>query len=469
MELKKWWQASHWPVIWGIGILALALGYIGFKKHFFALGEARSSLSIFYITLQLFVLESGSISGYVPWQLELARWLAPAVAAYTAAMALAKIFNEQLQLLRMHLIRGHVVICGLGRKGLLLAQTFHQRGFRVVVIENEEGNDYLERCREQGAIVFLGDATDREMLRKARVDKARYLISVCSDDGANVEVAAHARELVKNRKRGALTCLVHIVELQLCNLLREHELVTQSLDPFRLEFFNVFESGARALLNEHPFLNQTDPGRHGEAHVLVVGLGRMGESLVIRAARDWRPTFLATGKRLRITVIDREAERKAASLCLRYPALSKVCDIVARPMDVFSPEFQEARFMFDADGRGQVTIVYVCMDGDSRGLSIALALNRQIKGRSLPIVVRMTQDAGLARCCKKRTAAKAASTTCMRSGCSRELATRTCCLEASMRFLPLPFTKITFAIRKSSARRLVSTPPWCHGRNCRKA
>jgi hypothetical protein len=395
-QFKQWWQTAQWPVIWSIGVLALGLGCFGFSKHAANAGEMRSPFDLFYLTLQLFVLESGAVSGDVPWQLELARWLAPTVAAYTAAMALAKIFSEQLQLLRMRFINDQVVICGLGRMGLLLAQTFHEHGLRVVVIEKDDGNDDLERCREQGIIVFVGDATSREMLRKARLHQARYLVSVCGNDGANVEVAVRARELVESRKSGALTCLVHIVELQLCNLLREHELVTNNVDPFRLEFFNVFESGARALLKTYPIIDQIHTDRRDEAHVLIVGLGRMGESLVVRAARDWRAISNTNGKPLRITVIDKEAKQKIASLHFRYPSLHKVCDLVAKAMDVFSPEFEEARFMFDPDGRCDVSMVYVCFDNDSRSLSVALMLHRRIMGQNLPIVVRLTRDAGLA-------------------------------------------------------------------------
>ena len=392
-RVKRWWQGQHWFVIGALWVVALGLGYIGFARHAAASGQPRSATDLLYLTLQLFTLESGSVSGPKGWELELARLLAPAVAAYTAVQALAEIFYQQLQLVRIRFIRDHVVICGLGRKGYLLAQGFRQRGDRVVAIEQDEDNDLIEQCREQGIIVLIGNAGNQELLRQARVQRAKHVVSVCDDDGANAEVAVHAREQVGDRQRKALTSILHIVDPQLCDLLREREIEMGKVDAFRLEFFNVFDSGARALLNEYPAFSET---QSHPAHLLVVGLGRMGESLVVHAARGWHARHTATAERLRVTIIDREAERKTESLCLRYPQLGRVCELVAQPMDIHWPEFQRAEFLFDADGHCDVTTVYVCLDDDSLGLSAALALRQRVREHGIPIVVRMEQDAGLA-------------------------------------------------------------------------
>ena len=392
-RVQEQWRDYRWFAIGGLWFMALGLGYAGFAQYFSALGETRSPWDLFYLTLQLFTLESGSVSGPKGWVLELARLLAPAVAAYTAVQALAKIFYEQLQLVRVRFIRDHVVICGLGRKGYLLAQGFRRLGDRVVVIEQDEDNDLIQQCREQGATVLIGNATNQTLLRKAGVHKARHLISVCGDDGANAEVAVRTRELVGDRQGQALMCILHIVDPQLCDLLREREIEMGKVDAFRLEFFNIFDSGARALLKEYPAFSETQGRR---AHLLVIGLGRMGESLVVHAARSWHARHTTSGERLRMTIIDREADRKTESLCLRYPRLGKVCELVAQPMDIHWPEFQRAEFLFDADGRCDVTIVYICLDDDSFGLSAALALRQRIREERIPIVVRMEQDAGLA-------------------------------------------------------------------------
>lgn len=397
--VKRWWRSFEWPFIIGLGLLTTTLGFIGIKKHFLIIGEEHSFLDILYRTLQLFVLDAGATEGFQPplqWELNTGRFLAPVVAAYTALRALAVIFSEQLKSFRLGLLNGHVVICGLGRKGLLFAKRFLDRGESVVVIELDADNDMIESCREYGAVILIGNAADRNLLQKVRVNKAKYLISVCGDDGVNAEVAVHAHELVRDNKGNVLTCLIHIVDPQLCSLLREQEIETQKVDAFRLEFFNVFESGTRALLNEFPAFSPKSETHSNRPHILIVGLGKMGESLLVQAARNWKPIHTATNNQLCITFIDNEAEIKKESLCLRYPQLDKICLLIDRQMDINSPEFKQARFLFDNQSHCDITSIYVCLSDDSFSLSTALILHKHIRNQEIPIVVRMTHDAGLA-------------------------------------------------------------------------
>jgi len=380
----------------GISIFAVTLGYIGFKKYFAAIGEMRSPLDILHVAIQLLVLESGAVSGPVSWELEVSRLLLPALATYAAVKALTVIFWEKLQLLRVRFIKKHIVICGLGLKGMLLAQRFCERGYHVVVIEQDDGNVLLDQCKDEGAIVLIGNATDKKMLRKAHVNKAKYLISVCGDDGVNAKVVVNTRELTGDREGNVLTCVVHIVDPQLCHLLRVQEIENIEMDGCRLEFFNIFDSGARSWLKEYQPFSETGEVHGSRPHLLVVGVGLLGESLVVHAAKEWKALPSRSNERLRITIIDKLAEKKKESLCLQYPQLDKVCDLFPRQMDIGSPDFQRGDFLFDGQKRCDITSVFICLDDDSFGLSTALTLHQHIREYKIPIVVRMTYDAGLA-------------------------------------------------------------------------
>ncbi|MGD1994236.1 MAG: NAD-binding protein, partial [Anaerolineae bacterium] len=344
--LQVQWQDYRWFVIGGLWIVALLLGYVGFTRYFAALGESRSLADRLYLTLQLFTMESGAVPDPVGWTLEVARWLAPAVTAYTALQTLALIFREQVQLVQLRFFRDHTIVCGLGRKGFRLAQGFRQRGERVVIIEVDEQNGLVEAARAEGMVVLTGNATRSELIRRARIHAAKRLVSTCGDDGVNAEIGVRSAELVADRERNTLECVLHITNPQLCDLLTEREIESGRIGGFRLEFFNVFDTGARALLNQHPPL-------HGHSsslpHVLLVGLGRLGENVVVQMAKRWSTRHAPSSERLRVTVIDQEAERRIESLCLRYPRLNEVCEILPRSVDVRGPAFQRADFLFDAD------------------------------------------------------------------------------------------------------------------------
>jgi hypothetical protein len=76
--------------------------------------------------------------------------------------------------------------------------------------------------------------------------------------------------------------------------------------------------------------------------------------------------------------------------------MERVCELVPEQIDIKSSDFERAAFLFDNNGHSDVAIVYVCLDGDSNALGAALMLYQYIKALNIPIVVRMTHDAGLA-------------------------------------------------------------------------
>lgn len=389
--LAALWDAQ-WPLIGAVGVLTLVLGFIGFRRYGEATGGSTGFWDVLYLDIQLFPLQSGAVPSPIPWELEAARFLAPVTAGFAVAAALAGLFSSQLRLARNRR-GGHVVVCGLGRKGLLLTQALRERGQRVVVVERDAGNDLLETCRATGAAVLLGDARHDALLRDAGVVSAARLVAVCGDDGVNAEVAVRARELVRGRRRTPLACIAHVVDPDLCDLLEARELRDSQEASFTLDFFNVFATGARAMLNRYP----PAPSAGGAApHVLVVGLGRLGATLVVQVARDWWAEHAGSGALPRLTVVDPSASAAAHALALRYPQLTEGCTL--EPVDVApdAPEFEHGEFLFDGQGRCGLTAAYVCLDEDGVALSAALALHARLEGLGVRTVVRTGRAVGLA-------------------------------------------------------------------------
>jgi hypothetical protein len=392
---RRWWYDYEWPVIGVLALAAVVLGVVGFRLQFLTEQKPIEWVDLIFKSFQLFVLQI-SVDPPMPWQLNAARILAPLVAAYTALQALGELFAEQMNSLRLRFRRGHVVICGLGRKSLVLARGFLERGQRVVVIEQDAENDLVRQCRDLGAVVLIGDAAEPWLLRKAGVARARYLFALCGDDGVNAEVAVRAAQLLGQRSGSPLTCVLHIFDPQLCTLLRERELDAGSAGRLRLEFFNLYDLGARVLLEENPLPAPGPQTAPAGQHLIIVGIGRLGESLLVNAARQWHAIGAAAGAKLQVTLIDRDAQAIAATLQARYPGLKQCCALTPIDMDVHSAAFQEADFLGAATPGATSARVFVCLDDDSLSLAAALALVRHSRERHPTIVVRMAQDAGLA-------------------------------------------------------------------------
>jgi hypothetical protein len=276
----------------------------------------------------------------------------------------------------------------------MLSDRYKALGEQVLVIESNGNNAMIGHCKDRGATVLIGSATDPQLLKKARVNQAKCVIAVCDKDGTNAEVALYVRQLTERRERRALSCLVHIVDLQLWRLLREQELRMGKVDTFRIGFFNIYESGARALLDKYPPFK--GDGQESNHHVIVVGIGRLGESIILNTARSWRYSGSISSGRLRITLIDKKAKNKKESLYLKYPQLEKVCELLPVEIDVNSAEFEQGAFLFNQNRSCDVYIMYISLGEETTALTACLKLRERVRQLEIPIIVRMNLDGGLA-------------------------------------------------------------------------
>lgn len=84
----------------------------------------------------------------------------------------------------------HVIICGFGRVGSLLAQDLAVSKVPILVIDSAP--EKVELAERMNCLVIRGDATDDDVLRSAGVERASYLATVLPDDSINVFVTLSA-------------------------------------------------------------------------------------------------------------------------------------------------------------------------------------------------------------------------------------------------------------------------------------
>jgi hypothetical protein len=186
-NLRSFLSENQWLLIGIAWVVTYALCWVGIVKQFRAAEEVRSFWDPFYRSFQLFFFDDSMVVAGVihNWQLEIARFLAPAVATYTAFTALYELFHDQVERVRLRMMRRHVVICGVGNKGMGLVNDYREQSLPVVAIEIDDENDNIQTCREHKAIVIAGDATDCDILRRARVHLADKVVIITGNDGSN--------------------------------------------------------------------------------------------------------------------------------------------------------------------------------------------------------------------------------------------------------------------------------------------
>jgi voltage-gated potassium channel len=109
------------------------------------------------------------------------------------ASQLQQLFGFRRMQREIDRLSDHVIICGYGRIGQMLARELQAGKCDFVVVERGDGR--LSAARESGFLSLQGDATDEDVLRLAGISRARALATVLPDDAANVFITLSARSL----------------------------------------------------------------------------------------------------------------------------------------------------------------------------------------------------------------------------------------------------------------------------------
>jgi hypothetical protein len=378
-ERRRWYLLA---VAW---LVLMTLGFTGFLAQSRQAGVDRTFLDNLYLTLQLAVLSYGGSEGDLDWRLEVARFAAPLMAAGTLFQAASVVFRDQFERFRLQGFRGHTVVCGLGASGTRLALSLAGEHRAVVGIDQDAHGAGIAALRAHHIPVFAGDPADPAVLRAVRLDRASSLVALCANDATNVAIAAAARLIPRQRRAVDLRCSVHLEDAELTQLLRGSGLGGD--ETVRIEFFNMHERGARALVAEHLALQ---PG--GSPHLVVVGLGQLGRALLLVAAQEWAE--VGDGP-LTATLVDVAAPQRMQALEMQHPGLVEAVSARLLTIDVEAPTRDALAELTKRMAEIPPRLVAVVLDDESVALATGLFLHRLIDDPAVPVVVRTRGASGL--------------------------------------------------------------------------
>ena len=90
-------------------------------------------------------------------------------------------------------LKGHFILCGFGRVGEEIANTFKSEGISFVIIENRPGA--VARLEQTELLYLNGDATRDETLKQAGIEQAHGLVAAVGTDADNTYIVLSARGL----------------------------------------------------------------------------------------------------------------------------------------------------------------------------------------------------------------------------------------------------------------------------------
>jgi voltage-gated potassium channel len=145
-------------------------------------------------------------------------------------------------------LKGHVIVCGFGRIGVMLAKDLAAGGSDFVILEREETR--LTEARSLGYLCWQGDATDETSLTAVGIQRASTLATVLPDDAANVFITLSARSLNPGLKiiaRGELPS----TEIKLIRAGADKVVMPTHIGAERIAQMILFPETARLLRESH--------------------------------------------------------------------------------------------------------------------------------------------------------------------------------------------------------------------------
>lgn len=154
----------------------ITISTVGYKEVGGTLPDMGKLWSIFVIAIGLMLITI----------------LGTQVAAFVVEGQLRGIFGRRQLEKKISALRGHIIVCGLGRMGKVVATELVEAGRDVVVIENDK--EQIVLADQEKLPCVCGDAQEDGVLIAAGIKRASILIVVLSTDAASLFVTLSARQ-----------------------------------------------------------------------------------------------------------------------------------------------------------------------------------------------------------------------------------------------------------------------------------
>ncbi|MFP4347587.1 MAG: NAD-binding protein [Desulfococcaceae bacterium] len=358
-------STGHKPLIriglWTASILSvIAVGVHFFPREY----PGLSFLESFYYTLRLFILEHDLPHFPESWPLIFILFFAPLLAISALGTAITYLFRFS-PLLQTRWRSDHVIVCGVGRTGKLMAKTIKARGIEVVGVDMGPPEGFEEWLNEVPIPMIYGDFLSRPVLERAGAARARSLLFASGDDLHNLEGVVSAYGWLRTDTGPVRLLWAHIASEKLAETAR---LALRTEGTVGIRFFDTYHLAAAKMVCKH-FGPEV---REGVREITIMGFGKFGRDLVEALAKDLKPS-----EKPHIRVVDIQNRKKEVD------ALAKDLGISDR-MTFMQADIQDLEMTDDSE-----KAFFLCTDDDIGNLAVALMLTRHIRGTH--VYVRMAK------------------------------------------------------------------------------
>jgi TrkA-N domain/RyR domain len=296
-------------------LVAFVLGYVGYRA---VPGGIYSPTDAVYWSISMFYGRVGPTPGGTPWQLDCGRFLALAVIAYAAWVAIAAILRDRVEAWWVkRFARDHAIVIGSGADAAVVVDALRAARENVVVTDiGPRGREGLG-LRAAGARVIPGDATESSTASAVGLCDAELVVVVTGDDHRNLEALAAATAALEPGRRRVPVFHVAVDNVDLWRELSQAALTSHS--GIAIEFFSPADRAARAVVAAAVELG----GDYVPSPVLIDGAGPLAIRTVVHIVRR----ALLDGRRADVLLAADTGRRLERELRRREPWCFEAADL----------------------------------------------------------------------------------------------------------------------------------------------
>ena len=387
----------EWWLVLFLGLFAYVLAIIGFDILYIEAEVERNILDIAFQSIRLFGMKFPTgFQSPLPWQLEMARWMAPGVVIYTAFKAVVYFVQRECKFFQLSYKKDRIIVTSLNNKSRYLIKDLLKNGESVVVLTRILDTRKLDEVEKEGAVIVEGDITSEKFLHSIGGQKAKYFVFLEDDDETNISNAIsvynYLVEFAKDKKQIIFTHVaddIKLSELMELKFFEKYLEKNETNNNCEIRVFSMNERTSRVLFKmfSPDTFNIIKPDSP-QVHVAIFGSGKLAQSMIIRLARLG---YYANRKKIKITLFHK-GNSIVKKLFLNFPELSKLIEFenIEEPLELFDIiRFNELQSNQSFD------VVYLLCENDSLSSNILKKLIKNNSDKEINVVISLMNPNGI--------------------------------------------------------------------------
>lgn len=388
----------EWWIVGILGIIAFSLSIIGFNILFLEAKIERNYIDLAFQAIKTFGMEfNDGFKSPLPWQLEIARWLSPAIVLYIAGKTILYLIRREFKSVLIKYKKDHIIVTALNQKSRHLITDLLTNGEDVIVVAAIEDPRKLDLVEKSGAIIVEGDILSDKFLKNIAAHKSKYMVFIEDDDEKNISTAISVYNfIVKHGKNKKQTLYTHVGDDLKLNELKElnffEELTEQNKQNLNSEIriFSAHERASRVMFLKHSpdIFTKISSTKNQQIHIAIIGSKTLAQSMIIRFARLGHYANL---KKMKITLFH-DGKDIASKLERNFKNINNLIDLetINEDLELFNADKFET-----IHKKNPFLSTYILCEDDSLSSAILNKLTKVETEKELDVILTLINPDGI--------------------------------------------------------------------------